>query len=402
MPEQLLLWVTPKIFPDLAAPTARVAEFFDHYATWFAESSKVVIAFCAGNGDHILDYRGAAHWDDSFDWARYNCYAGPEADVHGHNLDWLRRTREGGEVSGNPYSAGPMFILSEQRLDYTLLDGIYRAFREEGARRGIDLAVLEYLEPGPEFCGSEWKTERHPEAAAESASAGGHDIPGVIDVCTNLTADDRSYAAYPEGFPEGTPTTEFIARQTAAFVEDLGLDGVLLGNQFGLLGFWHPDEAPEPTPERRAGISNFFTRFRAELGDHLVYWMDSYWPAAVEDERWAMDEANYALLDGIICSNFAVIALRDQIVPNLAGKRAIADRQGNGTAILFSVDFVDPWYTYRTYLDDRSMYTFQHRTYHRHGHLSDGLTFFANDTFGHFVMPEPLAETLQVVRDAIR
>jgi len=50
-----------------------------------------------------------------------------------------------------------------------------------------------------------------------------------------LHPDDHIYAAYPDGIGD------FVAAQTAAFVEDFGLDGILLGNKFGLLGFWHSD-----------------------------------------------------------------------------------------------------------------------------------------------------------------
>ncbi|MDQ7992026.1 MAG: hypothetical protein REI45_05010, partial [Propionicimonas sp.] len=282
-------WVTPKIFADPSDVPARTAQFFDHYAEWFGLADEVVLTVATGNGDHVLNYRGADHPEDTFDWARYNCYAGAENDPLRHNLNWLTRVREGGERSFNPYMAGPTFVVNEHRLDYRDLGRIYRAFREEADRRGIALTLLEYLEPGPEFCASEWKTLRHPEAAPGSADAGGTVASGLIDVCTTLAADDRAYAAYPDGIAEGTSTAEFIARQTAAFVTDFGLDGIQLGNQFGLLGLWDPRSAPPPSAERRAGVTRFFTLMRAQLGSRRIYWQDSFWPAAVEDEAWGME-----------------------------------------------------------------------------------------------------------------
>lgn len=404
-PQQVVPWITPKIFPDLEHPEARIRELFDHYEQWFTACDEVVLVVATGNGDHILDYRGPAGWGDTFDWARYNCYGGVGADPMAHNLDWLRRVREGGERSENPYSAGPMWILSEQTMTYQTLRRIYRCLREEAERRDLVLRLLEYLEPGPEFCRSEWKTERHPEAARGTADAGGTVATGVIDVCSTLHADDRSYAAYPDGVTAGTSTGDFVAAQTAAFVRDLELDGVFLGNQFGLLGFWHPDAAPEPTAERRAGIARFFHRLRQEMGTNLVYWMDTYWPAEVEMDRWAMSEDCYGALDAILISTFAVLVERTQIVPNLESRWRVADRLNargqRAPAVLFALDFVDPWYAYRTYLDDRRTYDFQRRTYRDHGPRCDGTSFFANDTFGQFVMPGPLGQTASLVAGAV-
>lgn len=392
-PLEAVLWLTPKIFDDVTDPLPAVRAFFDHHRDW-STGRKFTVVFAAGNGDHVLNYSGVR--DTTFDWARYNCYAhGGTAVTRSHNLDWLTRVREGGERSYNPYSAGPMFVLSEQPMDYHALAGIYAAFRGEAASRGIDLTLLEYLEPGPEFCRSEWKTERHPEVSAAAADAGGHVIPGVIDVTLPLHADDRRYAAWPQGVPEGLLAGDFVAAQTAAFVEDFALDGVLLGNQFGLLGFWHPDHAPEPTPARRAGVERFFTRVREEMGAGQVYWMDTYWRADVERERWAMSDSCYAALDAILVSAFAVLVERTEIEPNVRSKAAL--RVDGTPRVLYALDFVDPWYWYRTHLDDIRTYRYQRELLPRLADQVDGVSFFANDTFGHHVPAGPLAETLDVI-----
>ncbi|WP_426225766.1 hypothetical protein [Pseudarthrobacter sp. DSP2-3-2b1] len=399
-PLEACLWLTPKVFDDLTSPRSGVTAFFDHHRDWLS-GREVTLVFCAGNGDHILNYAGLNSWEETFDWARYNCYAsdpgGPDAIARSHNLDWLTRVREGGERSFNPYSAGPMMILSEQKLDYTLLAGIYAAIRAEAASRGISVRLLEYLEPGPEFCRSEWKTGRHPEVSAAAADAGGHMISGVIDVTLPLHEDPAAYAAYPEGITSGLPAGDFVAAQSAAFVADFGLDGVMLGNQFGLVGFWHPDNAPELTPERAAGIDRFFARMRAELGTKQLYWMDTYWSVEVEKAAWGMSDAAYAALDAIMVSTFAVLVERTEIIPNLHSKSALGGPSG-GPRILMGVDFVDPWYWYRTHLDDRRTYLYQREVISKEGNCIDGISFFANDTFGHFVPHGPLSETLAAVR----
>ncbi|MCA2225331.1 hypothetical protein [Nonomuraea aurantiaca] len=390
------LWITPKIFDDLRDPVPGIAAFFDHHADWLVDRP-VTVVFCAGNGDHVLDYAGRQAWDDRFDWARYNCFAlgpdGPAAMTRTHNRDWLARVRDGGERSANPYSAGPMFVLSEQPMDYRTLAGIYAAVRAEAGRRGLRVNLLEYLEPGPEFCRSEWKTIRHPEAAGGTADAGGHLVPGVIDVTAPLSADSRPYAAFAGGIPHGLPAGDFVAAQTAAFVTDFGLDGVMLGNQFGLLGFWHPDQAPPLTPERSAGIERFFLRMREAMGERLVYWMDTYWRAEVERAAWGMTDAAYRSLDAILVSTFAVLVERTEIVPNLLSKAALG-----GPRPLLGLDFVDPWYWYRTYLDDRRTYLYQREVLAAHAASVAGVSFFANDTFGHFIPESELTATLEVIR----
>ncbi|MDZ8171525.1 hypothetical protein [Microbacterium xanthum] len=400
---EVCLWLTPKIFASLRHPTEAAEAFFDHYAGWAGRGDRLTLNFCAGNGDHILAYRGSDAWDDTFDWARYNCYAGEDVGHHTHNHAWLSRVREGGERSHNPYSAGPMFLLSDETLDYRTLAGIYAALRGAAADRGIDLTLLEYLEPGPEFCRSEWKTHLHPEGARGQADAGGNIAQGVIDVTSTLTADSRAYAAFPHGITEGLITGDFVAAQSAAFVRDFGLDGIFLGNQFGLLGFWDPAHAPEPTLERRTGITRFFVQMREHMAEKLIYWMDSYWPADVEDRAWAMSRENYYLLDAIMVCNFAVLVERTQMAPNLLSRFGLRGRDiaGRGAPrVLFSFDFVDPWYWYRTYLDDRRTFLFQHEVYADLGHRAEGVTFFANDTFGHFVWPDALERTRAVILDA--
>ncbi len=399
-PQIVCPWVNPKVFPDFAEPLPRVRSFFDHYADWFRQADTVVLNFCTGNGDHILNYRGRDGWDDAFDWARYSCYCGGDAQRQDHNANWVNRVREGGERSHNPYYAGPSFILSDQVMTYRGLDRIYTCFREEAARRRLNFKLLEYLEPGPEMCRCEWKTVRHPEGAVGSADAGGTTCQGVIDVCSRLEADPRPYAGFPRGIAAGTNTGDFVAAQAAAFVRDFGLDGVFLGNQFGLTGFWHPNNAPPPTPERRAGIRRFFHELRRTMGRRLIYWMDTYWPVEAEIERWAMSEENYAQFDAVMVSNFAVLTEISRIESVTQSKLSLRDRLGGRPDILFSVDFVDPWYWYRVYLDLRAVFLHQHAVYRQLGPRCQGVSFFANDTFGLWVLPQPLRETLEVVRQA--
>ncbi|MFK4106836.1 hypothetical protein ACI2L1_43700, partial [Streptomyces sp. NPDC019531] len=95
--QEACLWITPKIFDDLLDPAPGVEAFFDHHADWLTDRP-VTLVFCAGNGDHVLNYAGRQSWADRFDWARYNCFAlapgGPSASARAHNRDWLARVRD--------------------------------------------------------------------------------------------------------------------------------------------------------------------------------------------------------------------------------------------------------------------------------------------------------------------
>lgn len=393
-------WLTPKIFADFENPLPEAKKFFDHYEACFKNADQIVLNFCTGNGDHILNYAGKEHWQNEFDWARYNCYQGPDdASRLKHNLAWLQKCREGGERSDNPYLAGPAFILSNQTMNYQKLARIYAALREEAERRKLPFKLLEYFEPGPEFCECIWKTLRHPEASQGKVAAGEVEVLGVIDVCAELYADSEKYAGYPQGIPAGTNAGDFVANQCDHFTRDFGLDGIFLGNQFALMGFWLPQHAPPATDLRRAGIAHFFKTLRAKMGSRLIYWMDTYWPADVEIEKWVMSEENYAMLDAVMISNFAVIIDRNNIVPNIQSRLKIAEKFAGRPATLFSFDFVDCWYAYRVYLDLRWAFTLQHSIYKEWGKKLQGISFFANDTFGQFVFPQALSETLKVITE---
>jgi hypothetical protein len=126
--------------------------------------------------------------------------------------------------------------------------------------------------------------------------------------------------------------------------------------------------------------------------------MDTYWPADVEIEKWAMSEENYSMLDAVMISNFAVIIDRNNIIPNIESRLRISAKNAGCPATLFSFDFVDPWYAYRVYLDLCWAFGLQHQIYKAWGPKLQGASFFANDTFGQFVFPEPLSETLTVIR----
>lgn len=398
-PRIICLWLTPKIFDSLSQPEDGVRAFFDHHREWFESYERVVVNFCACSGDQILNYSGEGPTDDTFDWARYTAYVGDNAKRRAYNLDWIKQVRDGAECSFNPFQTGPSLILNDEPLSYRKLAGIYKAFRDEAQQRSLDFKLLEYLDPGPEFCYADWKV-RHQEASAAPIDFPGAVVhQGPIDVLNPLHADPRKYASCPEGIAEGMNVGDFIIAQVDHYTRDFGLDGVYLGNQFALPGFWEPDKAPTPTPERRAGIKAFFENLRARLGDRLVYWMDTYWPVETEIEKWAMTLENYADLDAVMISNFAVIVQQNMMAPNIESRIRATEQLGGRPANLFSFDFFDPWYWYRSFQEDKRIYLYQRELYRKYGADCHGISFFANDTYGHYVPKPLLDETLKVVQE---
>ncbi|MBI4028270.1 MAG: hypothetical protein HY360_25010 [Verrucomicrobia bacterium] len=74
--DHISLWVTPKIFDALDEPLPGVRAFYDHYAPMIRRAAAVTVNFCAGNGDHILNFRGPEFLSDAFgEFIPTNCLA---------------------------------------------------------------------------------------------------------------------------------------------------------------------------------------------------------------------------------------------------------------------------------------------------------------------------------------
>ena len=339
-PQSVVLLVTPKMLPDFDNPEVAVAQFFEHYKPLTSHAAETIVIFAVGNSDHMLNYRGAEYWSDAIEWAR--------------TTDFV--------------------VVSERTLDYYQIERIVSAFRNGATSAGIKLKVYDMIDSAGEFTISNiFKYVTHPECAANKW--------GMFDIRGLLRADNFAYASAPKGIAEGTLCGEFLVNQVSQYLQDLGFDGILYGNQLGTRGRWDPHDGPGYSVEEAAAIDAFFAYSRRVLGDKDLMWFDSYNNVKIERETFSFPADGYGYFDYLIASGFCVITDSERYLDNLTSKLQIRSRP----RILATLDYVDPWYTYNsmTAFPEESARLEDIAIEYRYD--IDGIVFFANDEVGALV-----------------
>jgi hypothetical protein len=301
---------------------------------------EVIVIFAVGNSDHILHYQGPDSWATNLDWARTTDFA----------------------------------VVSERLLSYYAIHDIIRAFRTAAASAGIKLKVYDQIDSGGEFTpANNFKYVSHPECTNNKWF--------MYDIRGRLHADGRPYATAPTGVAEGKLCGDFLAEQTAAYMRDLGFDGILFGNQLGTRGRWVPGDGPGYTPAEAAAIDAFLAYSRVVFLGKDLMWFDSYNNVQVEHDTFSFPSDGYHYFDYIIASGFCVITDSERYRDNLESKVRIADRG----RVLATLDYVDPWYTYNSMTDYPEESAELETIAIDHRYDVDGIMFFANDEVGGLV-----------------
>ena len=170
-----------------------------------------------GDGSEILDYAG--NLEDIFEWARFFGTA---------NLPYLE---DGEPLETSLHKRKQDYIKNAPVMTYGILKTIISCLKEEG-KKAFPEAVIrvgETFDIGPEFAISDFKYNRHTEICSGSRL----DKYGFVDATATLHADDRYYAAYHQGIPEGTPFGTFLGKQSEIFLKDMGFDYLWLSNGLG-------------------------------------------------------------------------------------------------------------------------------------------------------------------------
>lgn len=187
---------------------------------WFPlikDRKTISILLWVGDGSEILDYTG--NLDDAFEWAYYIGTANREChSASDHFAESLHNKKR-------KYIDNPAFIT------YSLLKKIVSIFKEEGHKICPDsnIRVGETFDIGPEFAVSDFKYKRHKEISSGTKL----DDYGFVDATAELNKDDRFYAAYPNGIPNGTLFGTFLGKQAQIFLTDMGFDYLWLSNGLG-------------------------------------------------------------------------------------------------------------------------------------------------------------------------
>ena len=211
-----------------------------------------------GDGSEILDYAGEL--DDPFEWCRFFGTA---------NLPYLE---EGEPLETSLHVKKQDYMKNAPTMTYRFLRSVVTALKEEG-KRAFPEAVIrvgETFDIGPEFAISDFKYNRHTEICSHSS---GVDRIGLVDATAVLRGDDRRYAAYPSGIPDGTPFGTFFGKQSECFLSDMGFDYLWLSNGLGFscdpwktTGKIFDGERyyPEKLEETRGKVFDFWKLFRRE------------------------------------------------------------------------------------------------------------------------------------------
>ena len=346
-PQSVVLLITPKMLPDFATPEAAVAQFLEHYRPLTSRAAETIVILAVGNSDHILTYRGREYRRDSVEWARTTDHIAVSARV----------------------------------LDYHQLDGIVRAFKSAATTAGITLKIYDHIDSGSEFTvRNDFKYVLHPECTANKW--------GMFDIRGRLQSDARVYASAPLGITEGAGCGEFLATQVAAYVHDLGFDGMLFDNQLGTRGRWIPGDGPGYSSGEASAITSFLKYSQRVLAGRELMWFDSYNPVGVERETFSFPVEGYPYFNYLIASGFCVIPTSQRYVENLESKLNLA----TPPRILATLDYVDPWYSYRSLTDYPACSSRLEQTAIDHRYEIDGVMFFASDAVGNLV-PRTLVES---------
>ena len=236
----------------------------DVFAQWkplLKGRDQVSVMLWTADGSEILDYAG--RMEEPFEWGYFLGTANLPLAGEGDRPDLSLHTKARHYMEDPPV------------MTYGILRDIVRILKEEGssALPGVKIRVGETFDIGPEFALSSFKYTRH----TEIISGAGVDRKGFIDSTARLHADDRVYAAYPDGIPEGEPFGLFLGRQADVFLRDMGFDYLWLSNGMGfssepwkMTGKIFDGERfyPEKLERVRGDVFEFWKYFRQGCPDY--------------------------------------------------------------------------------------------------------------------------------------
>ncbi len=203
---------------DMASIRKVCARIFEDWKPLLEDREEISVMLWTADGSEILDYAGVL--SDTFEWCRF---------IGTANLPPLPEG-EAKEISLHRYKQD--YRKDAPKMTYAILKNIVQTLKEEGMRRfpTAQIRVGETFDIGPEFALSDFKYNRHTEICTQSSAV---DKCGFVDATAILHADQRHYAAYPYGIPEGTPFGTFLGKQANFFLSDMGFDFLWLSNGLG-------------------------------------------------------------------------------------------------------------------------------------------------------------------------
>lgn len=222
-----------------------------------SEPERISVMFWCGDGSEILDYAGDV--DGEIEWGRY--LGNANSGVH----PVIPSDPEGKSLHARSY----LFREGAGLITYRRIAEIGRIWREAITASGRTASIGVTFDPGGEFAPSSFKYERHKEICLADTMGKASFVCcyGILD------ADQRAYAGFPDGIPQGTSMGTFLGRQFQHYAQDLGFDFLWLSNGFGFgmetwmaVGPMFDGETfrPAKAAEIRDRILDFWKDFRKE------------------------------------------------------------------------------------------------------------------------------------------
>ena len=317
-------------------------KLFTQWHPLIEKATSVAVMLWTADGSEILEYDGDL--DKTFNWCNLIGIGNPRKEPK-DEIEFLNL-----HIRPVPYN--------EHKHDFSYRDlkRVVAAIKRVGKElTGFDIEVVETFDPGPEFAKSDFKFNRHTELAKGS-------IMGTnmwIHCAGKLSAENRKYAAFPNGIPEGTPFGTFLGKQFMALKRDVGFDRIWLSNGFGFsLQSWnccgevfdgkHFDF--EGAADVRDSINEFWKTFTAETGEMVIETRGSNLSAAMDISAHGCPADDIYKYNMIAPPNSPWAALNSRFGLELCGYLSrIAALPKNG--YLFRYYIHDPWWANSPWFD---------------------------------------------------
>jgi len=265
-----------KPFCDASTETREAVcrEVFEQWRALWRHADSVSIMLLIAEGSEILEFDGDT--ETEFEWARY--HGAPNrhrwelpkkavSDDPDHNAIGVNTGKYDPEGLGI-HSRAYLYREDPAVFTYGWLRDLVADLKRIGAEAtgGKQILVGNFFDIGPEFAKSRFKFDWHREILGDGPVF----KEQFISCEAVLQGDDRRYAAYPEGIPEGTRIGTFLGKQLSALYDLIDFDFLWLSNGFGFsLEPWamvgEVFDGAAYHPERSAGIQERILRFWKDL-----------------------------------------------------------------------------------------------------------------------------------------
>ncbi len=240
---------------DDAYVEAVCRKIFEQWRPLVKDAKEISVLLWTADGSEILDYSG--DMDAPIEWC---CFMGTA------NLELADENDRPDLALGKKKR---LYMKDPPAMTYGILKKIITAIKQEGHRQfpNAVIRVGETFDIGPEFAVSDFKYNRHREICNDESLDG----CCFVDSTALLKADTDTYAAYPDGIPEGTPFGLFLGKQTECFFAEMGFDYIWLSNGLGfsvdpwkMTGKIYDGEKfyPEHLKKTKESVFEFWNQFR--------------------------------------------------------------------------------------------------------------------------------------------